>query len=87
MTSDHTTKRDDGTEIEVEYEVDSYGNPGNSWDDAGEPTIIAIISVHATSEACDGDPPVVLTAAEEERITAEIAVKEEADDIGPESWD
>lgn len=30
-------RRDDGTEITVEIEIQSWGSPGNGWDDIGDP--------------------------------------------------
>lgn len=63
-------KRDDGSEIEVEYSIEQRGYPGNGWDDAGEPTIVCIM------EAFDADGnEVELDAAERERIEQEIGVE------------
>ena len=63
-------KRDDGSEIEVEYSIEQRGYPGNGWDDAGEPTIVSI-----TEAFDDGGNEVELTDAERERIEQEIAIE------------
>lgn len=62
----YTAKRDDGTEVEVEFEVEQHGSPGNMWDDPGEPTLVAITAAEA------GDKAVTLTDDERERIEQEV---------------
>lgn len=60
-------KRDDGTEIDVDYTVTSYGSL-DSWTDPGDPAEVEIEAV------ADLNGNVVeLTDAERERIEQELA--------------
>lgn len=68
-------KRDDGvTEVEVDYEVESYGSPnfdhpGHICDGGGEPAIINITEVTSLKTG----EKVELTEKERERIEGTIA--------------
>lgn len=75
-------KRDDGSDLDIEYAVEERGYPSNGWDDAGAPTIIAIIHAY---DADGIDVSDQLSEAERERLEGEIAVDVDADD-GSE-WD
>jgi hypothetical protein len=66
-------KKDDGTEVEVEWEVESYGEgyadcPGSICDGGGEAPTINVISAHNLVTGAE----VELTPAERERFEAWI---------------
>lgn len=70
-------KRDDGTEVDVEYGIEERGSPGNGWDDPGSGTIVYITHAYAP----DGrDLADLLTDAERERLELEIGQAVDADD-------
>lgn len=74
-------RRDDGSEVELEYSIESHGCPSNGWDEPGEPTIVAITEVW---DLAGND--VALTEAERERLEVEIGQQideEPVDDYYP----
>lgn len=68
MSHSHTFRRDDGTKVTVEYEIDSYGSPGGSapHDPPDDPPEISIIKTYTDEK------DVLLTDAEEERCIDQI---------------
>lgn len=69
----HTTRIRNGLEIEVMFEVESYGYPSNHWDDPGEGMELCIVGAFI----CGTFTEVDLTDAE--RAT----IEEELHDIDP----
>ena len=78
-----TTKRADGTEIEVDWGVEEYSSPGNGWDDPGHGSVVYLTEARTV----DGDVDVLtdLTIEEDERITEECAAAQ--DEIDREPYD
>ncbi len=78
-------KRDDGSEVDVEYVVEEHGYPSNGWDDAGAGTIVSI--THAYDD--DGnDVAGEMSDAERERIEQEIGQSIDEDPhYGDEDYD
>ena len=62
-------KRDDGSEVDVEYVVEEHGSPSNNWDDPGAPTIVSIMKAYDDQGK---DVAGELSDAERERIEQEI---------------
>jgi hypothetical protein len=72
MTRSTTAKRDDGSEIDCEFEIEEHGCPGNGWDEPGEASIVALISAEdAEGNAVDLD--------DEERFRVEMQIAEAID--------
>jgi len=75
-------KRDDGTDILVEWAVEDHSSPGNGWDDPGNGSVVYLTEAE-TLEGVDvsGD----LSDAERERIEEECATAQ--DEIDREPYD
>lgn len=78
----HAT-RDDGTEVQVEIEVESWGYPSSCWD-PGEGMQCFVKSAWLQDDGGERGPEVELTDAERERI--EIAFSEDPPDQDYDDW-
>lgn len=71
-------KRDDGSEIDVEWGVEEHGEPGNGWDDPGTGPIVYLTA--ATSPDGMVDLLADLSDVERDRIEQECAVAQDESD-------
>lgn len=77
-------KRDDGTEIDVEWGVEDHGSPSNGWDDPGHGSVVYLTA----AEDVDGNNVLEqLTDAELARIEEECAAAQDEDDWEPLDYD
>lgn len=77
-------KRDDGTEIDVEWGVEDHSSPSNGWDDPGHGSVVYL------TEAEDAEGNSVLdqlTDGELDRIEEECAAAQDEIDCEPLDYD
>lgn len=74
-------KRDNGTEIDVEWGVEQHSEPGNMWDDPGCGSVVYLTEALTV----DGDVDVLtdLSDAERDRIEQECATAQDEIDAEP----
>jgi hypothetical protein len=74
-------KRDDGTEIDVEWGVEEHSSPSNGWDDPGSGSVVYL--TEALTVPGDVDVLADLSDAERERIEEECATAQDEADRAP----
>jgi hypothetical protein len=76
-------KRDDGTEIDVEWGVEEHSSPGNGWDDDGHGSVVYL--TEATT--LDGEVDVLADLSDAEKDRIEIECAEAQNEIDCEPYD